>query len=312
MSWSSAEVGDQSGRVVLVTGGNSGIGLEAARVLAAHGARVVLGCRDRSRADHALDDLLGSTPSAAVEVLPLDLADLSSVELAAEEFAARHERLDVLVNNGGVMATPYRRTADGFELQFGVNHLGHFALTGRLLDRLLAADAPRVVTVSSSLHRRGRIAFDDLQGRRRYRKWEAYGQSKLANLLFSAELQRRATAAGQSLLAVAAHPGYASTGLQTAGPQMAGSRVGAWFAGLANRVFAQDASGGALPTVYAATSTDVAPDDFVGPGGPGGMRGAPVRDVPRSPAARDAADAARLWDVSEELTGVRYQALSRS
>jgi len=312
MSWSSAQVGDQSGRVALVTGGNGGIGLEAARVLADNGARVVLGCRDRSRADRALDDILRASPSAAVEVLPLDLADLSSVELAAEEFAARHERLDVLVNNAGVMATPYRRTVDGFELQFGVNHLGHFALTGRLLDRLLASAAPRVVTVSSSLHRRGRIAFEDLEGRRRYRKWEAYGQSKLANLLFSAELQRRATAAGLPLLAVAAHPGFASTGLQTVGPQMSGSRLGAWIATLGNRIFAQDATTGALPTVYAATSPDVTLDDFVGPGGLAGMRGAPVRGVERGPAARDAAVAARLWSVSEDLTGVRYPALTRS
>lgn len=312
MSWDSTQIGDQDGRVALVTGGNGGIGLEAARLLAANGARVILGARDRAQADRALDDIRRTAPHAAVEVLPLDLADLSSVELAATEFAARHPRLDVLVNNAGVMATPYRRTADGFELQFGVNHLGHFALTGRLLERLLAAPAPRVVTVSSAAHRIGRIAFDDLEGRRRYRKWEAYGQSKLANLLFSAELQRRATAAGSPLLSVAAHPGYASTGLQAVGPQMSGSWLGGWFAQLGVRIFAQDAVAGSWPTAYAATAGDVQPDDYVGPGGMGGMRGAPARGAVRSDAARDQAVAARLWTVSEDLTGVRYGTLARS
>ncbi len=299
MKWTASDVGDLSGRVVLVTGGNSGIGLEAVRVLAGHGARVVLACRDTAKGEAAARGLPG------VDVRELDLADLASVTEAAQSFAKAHDRLDVLVNNAGVMATPYRQTLDGFELQFGTNHLGHFALTGELLPALLAARAPRVVTVSSGAHRMGGIDFDNLDGSRGYHKWRAYAQSKLANLLFTSELQRRASAAGTGLIAVAAHPGYAATNLQQAGPRMAGSKVGEWLSGLGNLVFAQSAAAGALPTLYAATAPDVDGGDYIGPDGLGEMRGHPKK-VGTTPAARDAEVAARLWAVSEQLTGVRY------
>jgi len=296
-------------RTVLVTGGNSGIGLEAVRALAARGDRVVLAARDAAKGEAARDDVVGTLAEAEVELLSLDLADLASVERAAREVADRYERLDVLVNNAGVMATPYRRTADGFELQFGTNHLGHFALTGRLLPTLLAAPAPRVVTVASVAHRTGAIDFSNLDGSRGYSRYRAYGASKLANLLFTAELQRRADAAGASLIAAAAHPGYTATHLQLKGPQMSGSRILEVGAGLMNRLVGQSPVAGALPTVYAATMPDVRGDDYFGPDGPFEVRGAPTR-VGRSAAARDEAVARRLWEVSQDLTGVRYEALT--
>src|SRR3954464_7873739 len=247
--WTAADMADQSGRIAVVTGANSGIGFHAARELAAHGAKVILAVRDtEGKGAGAAARMTGD-----VEVRKLDLADLASVR----SFAAGVDGpLDLLVNNAGVMAPPRRETADGFELQLGTNHLGHFALTGLLLARLLAGDEPRVVTVSSGAHRMGRIDFDDPQSERRYRRWGAYGQSKLANLLFAFELQRRA---GLALLSVAAHPGYAATNLQ-------GRSLGVF-----NRLLAQSAASGALPALYAATA-DVPPAAYVGPGGPQEMR----------------------------------------
>ncbi|MGH8897368.1 MAG: oxidoreductase [Egibacteraceae bacterium] len=305
MAWTAQDIGDLSGSLVLVTGGNSGIGLAAVRALGGHGAHVLLACRDLAKGDQAAASVRKEHPRAAVEVLRLDLADLGSVAEAAEWVGQRHSRLDVLVNNAGVMAVPYRLTLDGFELQFGTNHLGHFALTGRLLALLLAAPSARVVTVSSSAHRMGRIDFENLDGSRGYRKWRAYSQSKLANLLFTFELQRRAGAAGADLVAVAAHPGYAATNLQRRGPQMSGSRVGERVMGLANRLFAQSPAAGALPALYAATTADVRGGDYIGPDGRGELRGYPTK-VGASAAARDPVVAGRLWAVSEELTGVRY------
>ena len=227
---------------------------------------------------------------------------------AAAEVAGRPEPLDLLVNNAGVMAPPRRETADGFELQLGTNHLGHFALTGLLAQKLKAAPAARVVTVTSGAHRIGSIDFDDLQRARRYRRWSAYGQSKLANLLFALELQRRAAAADLELRSMAAHPGYAATNLQTAGPQLdAGllSKLTAPVWSAANRFIAQGPEDGALPTLYAATEPDLPGGSLVGPGGLGGMRGAPALEVP-SGAALDEDTARRLWSVSEELTGVEF------
>jgi NAD(P)-dependent dehydrogenase (short-subunit alcohol dehydrogenase family) len=306
--WSVEHVGDQSGRTALVTGGNSGIGLETARVLAGHGAHVVIGCRDSDRAEQAAASIRSVHPAASVEVLALDLADLGAVAHAAETFRERHERLDILCNNAGVMAVPYRATADGFELQFGVNHVGHFALTGHLLGALLAASAPRVVTVSSTAHRIGSIDFDNLDAGRGYRKWPAYAQSKLANLLFTLELQRRAHAAGSPLIAAAAHPGYAATNLQARGPQMSGSVLGELAAKAGNALLGQSAAAGALPTLYAATMADVVGGDYFGPRGLAEARGRPTR-VGMSAAARDEPTAARLWEVSEQLTGVGYEEL---
>lgn len=299
--WTAADMPSLAGRTAVVTGANSGIGFHAARELAAHDARVVLAVRDLERGEEAAGRMGGT-----VEVLHCDLADLGSVRGFADVLRDRIDGLDLLVNNAGVMATPYRHTADGFELQFGTNHLGHFALTGLLLDRLLSAGSDaRVVTVSSGAHRMGRIDFDDLQSTRKYRPWRAYGQAKLANLLFTFELQRRADAAGAPLVSAAAHPGYAATNLQERGPQMAGSKVRAWGARVGNRLLAQSDDMGALPTLYAATYPSLAGGSYVGPDGAFEQRGHPKLVGP-SKAAADEATARRLWDVSEELTGVRY------
>jgi NAD(P)-dependent dehydrogenase (short-subunit alcohol dehydrogenase family) len=278
-----------TGRSVIVTGANSGIGRAAARALAGAGARVVLAVRDLDKGRAAAAAMPGET-----EVRKLDLASLSSVR----EFAAAWDgEIGLLINNAGVMVPPLTRTADGFELQLGTNHLGHFALTNLLLEHV----SGRVVTVSSGAHRFGAIDFDDLNWERKsYKAWRAYGQSKLANLLFTAELQRRLSAAGSAVLATAAHPGYAATNLQFHSQRRSMDLISM----LGNRLLAQDEDAGALPTLYAAIA-DVPGDSFAGAGGFMEMRGAP-KLVGRSSAAKDAAVARRLWDVSEELTGVRF------
>ena len=284
---------DLAGKTVIVTGANSGIGHAAAAALATAGATVVLAVRDQAKGEAAAATITGVT-----EVRPLDLARLDSVRAFA---ASWQGGIDLLINNAGVMIPPLTRTADGFELQFGTNHLGHFALTNLLLPHVAATG--RVVTVSSDAHRAGAIDFDDLNWeRRRYRPWRAYGQSKLANLLFTGELQRRLTEAGSTVLATAAHPGYAATNLQS----HSGSRVTAFaMKQLGNRLIAQDAAGGALPTLYAAVA-DIPGGSFAGPGPFGlGLRGAPTL-VGRSAAARDEQAARRLWTVSETLTGVSF------
>jgi len=303
--WSVDDMGDLDGRTVLVTGANSGLGLRSAEALAGHGARVLIACRNPDKGEAARDQVRAMARGAPPELVLLDLADLSSVEAAAEDVAARTDHLDGLMNNAGVMALPHRHTPDGFESQFGTNHLGHYALTGRLVPLLLAAPAPRVVTTSSTMHRIGRMRWDDLQHERRYMKWLVYGQSKLANLLFAFELDRRAKAAGTALRSLAAHPGYANTHLQAAGPEMRGSRFNLELMGMANRVFAQSDAAGALPQLRALTDPDVVGGEFFGPGGPGEMQGSPVQ-VKAKRAAYDTAAAQRLWDVSAELTGVTY------
>ena len=283
---------DLAGKTVIVTGANSGIGRAAAAALGCAGAAVVLAVRDQAKGEAAAATMPGTT-----EVRALDLASLDSVRAFA---AAWQGDIDLLINNAGVMIPPLSRTADGFELQFGTNHLGHFALTNLLLPHVVG----RVVTVSSDAHRSGAIDFDDLNWeRRRYRPWHAYGQSKLANLLFTSELQRRLTEAGSTVKATAAHPGYAATNLQS----HSGSRVVAFaMEQLGNRLIAQDAAGGALPTLYAAVA-DIPGGSFAGPSGPFGLglRGAP-KLVGRSAAARDEEVARRLWTVSETLTGVSF------
>lgn len=309
--WSEKDLPDLSGRVCVVTGGNSGLGLETARALAGAGAHVVIACRDAGRAEGALEEIRSGLPSAKVEALSLDLASLRSVRAFAAELGARHPAVHVLVNNAGVMALPRRETEDGFELQLGTNHLGHFALTGLLLPRLLAAPDPRVVTLSSTMHRAGRIDFEDLHGRRRYRKWPAYAQSKLANLLFTLELARRAERAGVALRSVGAHPGYAATNLQAAGPRMEGARLAERVMALGNRVLAQGAAEGARPTLYAAAAPEARNGGYYGPDGPLRLWGHPREESP-SRAARDQSAAGRLWEVSELLTGVRWEALPRS
>ncbi|SEM34640.1 oxidoreductase [Streptacidiphilus jiangxiensis] len=301
MAWSAADVPDQNGRVAVVTGANSGLGLETAKVLAARGATVVLACRDPKRAAAAADIVGGQGGKA--ELLALDLASLDSVRAAAAELRERFQRIDLLVNNAGVMFPAYGRTADGFELQIGTNHLGHFAFTGLVLDRLLPVPGSRVVVVASLAHQfaRGGVNFDDLQSERGYNRIGAYGRSKLANLLFAYELQRRLAAAEARTVAVAAHPGYSSTELTRHLP--------AWMQP-ANRVlveplFAQPAEQGALPSLRAATDPDALGGQYYGPSGFQQMRGAPklVRSIP---ASHDTAAQQRLWTVSQELTGVAY------
>jgi NAD(P)-dependent dehydrogenase (short-subunit alcohol dehydrogenase family) len=279
--------------------------LRSAEALAAAGARVLLACRNATKAAEALDTVNARAVAEPASVVSLDLSDLSSIEAAAREVGERVGHLDVLMNNAGVMAIPLRRTADDFEMQFGTNHLGHFALTGRLLPLLLAADAPRVVTTSSQAHRIGKIRWDDVQWRNRYSKWGAYGQSKLANLLFAFELHRRATREGTALVSVAAHPGYASTHLQAAGPEMARSPLMARAMVLGNRILAQSDAEGALPQLYAATMPGVAGGEYYGPDGLFEMQGAPEL-VRTKAAARDVGAAERLWELSEKATGVTY------
>ena len=307
--WAIADIPVQSGRVAIVTGANSGLGSESALALAAKGAHVVLACRDAAKAQSALQAIRAASPAVSVEAMALDLASLASVRAFAEAFVAQHERLDLLCNNAGVMAIPHRRTADGFEMQFGTNHLGHFALTGLLLPRLLDTPGARVVSVSSSAHRPGKIHWDDLQLERSYRNWRAYAQSKLANLLFAFELDRRLRKAGTSVISVAAHPGYAATNLQSVGARMEGSRALERLFEVANRLIAQSAAMGALPTLYAATAPEVQGGDYFGPASLGEMWGHP-RKVRSSARSKDLADAARLWKLSEALTDVRFAALA--
>ena len=299
--WTADDIPDLIGTRAVVTGANSGLGLETALALARRGAEVTMACRSPERGAAALThlrDQLG--PDAAVELRLLDLADLGSVRAFADGWDGP---LDLLVNNAGIMAVPYGLTADGFEQQLGTNHLGPFALTGLLLPALREAAVARVVTVSSQGHRMGRIAFEDLQSHRSYQRWLAYGQSKLANLLFTRELTRRLSRAGATANAAAAHPGGADTNL------VAGATGGRGVQAALGRRFStligQSAAAGALPSLYAATMPDVVPGDYFGPSGPGEVRGAPTR-VGMSARARDAVVGQRLWDVSEELTGVVY------
>jgi NAD(P)-dependent dehydrogenase (short-subunit alcohol dehydrogenase family) len=306
--WTEADVPDLSGRLAVVTGANSGLGFETARVLAGAGARVVMACRDAGRGARAQEAIRAGAPRGEAVVMPLDLSSLASVRDFAKAFGDRFDRLDLLCNNAGVMALPLRRTADGFEMQFGTNHLGHFALTGLLLEPLQAADAARVVTVSSTAHRIGRIRFDDLQWTRGYGKWPAYGQSKLANLLFAYELQRRFERAGWPVQSLAAHPGYASTELQATGPRMEGNAFMVRFMGWANGIFSQSAAMGALPSLYAACAPEARGGEYYGPGRLFEMMGPPAR-VGSSRRSRDEDAARRLWEVSAELTGVDYAAL---
>ncbi|MGW0843248.1 oxidoreductase [Streptomyces sp. NPDC002787] len=305
--WNVRDIPDQSGRTAVVTGGNSGIGYVAARELARRGAHVVLACRSAQRGAAALERMSSEVPDGRAELMRLDLGDLGSVREFAEAYGGAHDRLDLLVNNAGVMAVAQGRTADGFETQFGTNHLGHFALTGVLLPRLLAAPGARVVTVSSGMHMRANIDIDDLNSERKYGRWLAYGRSKTANLLFTHELARRLAASGSEVVAAAAHPGYAATNLQTAGPSAEGRRGVERFMRVGNRFFAQSAEAGALPTLYAATAPGVSPDSFIGPSFLM-WRGAPGPS-PRAPWTLNDQAGERLWAASEQLTGVTYAEL---
>ncbi len=304
-TWSTGDIGDLTGRVALVTGANSGIGYQTVRALADHGAHVIMACRDEEKARRARDKLESELDRSSLELLPLDLADLVSVHRAATRVLATHARLDILVNNAGVMGAPYRQTADGFELQMATNHLGHFALTGLLLDRIVTTERARVVTVSSHMHRVGRLELDDVAGVTPRNTWVTYGSSKLANLLFTAELARRLTAEGLPTLAVAAHPGWTRSNLAGSGVALGTSRVRRKLGRTAGATLGQSAAAGALPVLCAATSSSVRTGMYVGPARLFRLVGPPRIDQP-SRRARDMTVAAALWSASEELTGVHY------
>ncbi len=304
MPWTRDDVPSMDEETVVITGANSGIGFHAARVFAAKGADVTMACRSVERGEDAADEIREEVPDAPVEVRELDLASLDSVEDFADGFIQDHDALDVLCNNAGVMAIPRTETKDGFETQFGVNHLGHFALTAHLSDLVVSTDRARVVTTSSGAHERGTIDFEDPHGEDEYTKWDAYAQSKLANLLFAFELQRRFEDADVDVKSVGVHPGYAATDLQRRGPEMEGSRLKLGLMKAMNAVLAQSAERGALPILYGATA-ELEGGEYVGPGGFMNMRGYPEVQEPNE-RARDKETAERLWEVSEELTGVEF------
>lgn len=297
--WTEADIPDQSGRTVVITGANTGIGFEAARALAEHGARVLMACRNTEKADAAAQRIAATAPDASVEVIATDVSSLASVEAAAKTIRGTTDELHLLINNAGIMMTPRWVSDDGHEMQFATNHLGHFALTGRLLDLVLASPDSRVVAVSSNAHKFGRMNFDDLDAEQKYRRTGQYGMTKLANVLFVRELQRRLTEAGSDTIAMACHPGGSNTELSRDVPGFMKA-----LEPLSAR-FMQDAAMGALPTLRAATDPGATGGQYYGPDGMGEMRGNPiVRKT--SKAAQNDADAAHLWEISEELTGVTY------
>jgi NAD(P)-dependent dehydrogenase (short-subunit alcohol dehydrogenase family) len=293
--WTAENIPDLNGQVAIVTGANSGIGYEMARALAYKNATVILACRDESKGQAAAQQIVQEHPGAKAELLLLDLADLASVRRFAAEFTSRYDRLDKLVNNAGIMRPPFGKTPDGFELQFGTNHLGHFALTGLLLNLIIRTPQARVVTVSSGGERFSKIDLNNLNAEKGYDAGAAYGQSKLANLLFTYELQRRFESAGVDAIAAAAHPGWTATNLPVHWRML---RILTLFIG-------QKPEMGALPTLYAATAPDVQGGDYYGPDGRLELRGHPTR-VQSSDRSHDKAVAARLWTASEELTGVSF------
>jgi NAD(P)-dependent dehydrogenase (short-subunit alcohol dehydrogenase family) len=299
MPWKLAQAPTQQGRIAIVTGANVGLGFETALGLAAKGCSVVLACRNIAKAEAAKAGILARHPKASIHCMALDLASLRSVRKFAAAYKRRHKKLDLLINNAGIMMPPFSLSEDGFESQLAANYLGHFALTGLLLPLITKTADSRIVSLSSLAHHWSGIRFDDLQFARGYDKRLAYGQSKLACLMFAYELQRRLARAGHGTLSVAAHPGVSSTNLFQHLPKIVGV-----FAPLTTLVF-QSAEGGARPTLYAALGDDIRGGDYCGPQSMGGMRGDPVK-VGSSPRSRDEAVAARLWAVSEELTGVRF------
>jgi len=304
-TWTSKDIPDQTGKVIIVTGANSGLGYETSLALASRGAQVIMACRNPAKAERAKQQILYKHPNSTVELRTLDLADLNSVRSFAEDFARDYQKLDILINNAGLMAIPYLKTRDGFEMQFGVNHLGHFALTGLLLRNLLSTAGSRVVSISSFMHKMGHMNFQDLNSENGYERWEAYSQSKLANLLFCYELDRKLRAYNAETISVIAHPGYSNTHLQFVAAEMEGARLKAAIVNLGNRWLAQNAAMGALPTLYAATVSHVQGGEFFGPSGLLEIRGYPVK-VESNQRSHSRDDALRLWEVSEQLTSVTY------
>jgi len=302
--WDKTQIPTLAGKTALVTGANSGLGYEISLALAAKGAQVIMACRNLDKANQAAAGIRSQVANAALVIKELNLSDLASVRRFAAEIQQQSSTLDLLINNAGIMAIPQRTTADGFEMQFGTNHLGHFALTGLLLGPLLATRGARVVTVSSGLHENATINFADLMGTQGYDKWKAYGQSKLANLLFAYALQRKFGAAGVNAISVGAHPGYAATNLQSGGE----SFIERLAMAVGNRLLAQSAASGALPILYAATASDVNGCDYIGPTGFQGMRGAAGK-LRSNAESYNEEIATKLWKISHELTGVAYAEL---
>lgn len=301
--WTANDMPDQTGRVAIVTGANVGLGYESVLALARKGAQVIVASRDQTKAQKAVSSIKEQVPGAKIEFIRLDLASLASVREFVNEFRQRYDRLDILLNNAGVMAIPRRETADGFEMQLGTNHLGHFALTGLLLDLILKTPGSRIINTSSSAHLFGQMYLEDPQLRQNYGRWKSYGQSKLANVLFTFELQRRLAAAGYNTISASAHPGYANTNLQATSATTSKSLIDTVFYRFGNPIVAQSAAMGALPQLYAATAPEAKGGEFYGPRF--FMRGYPKR-AKVNKRAYDEAVARRLWNLSEELTGVQY------
>lgn len=305
MPWTIADAPDLTGKRFVITGANSGLGLEATRHLVSKNASIVMACRNTQKGEEAAAGVRAKVPTASIDVMALDLSSLASIAAFAKALAAKYSVVDVLMNNAGVMALPFSKTADGFEMQIGTNHLGHFALTAQVLPLLEAAPAPRIVSVSSNAHLMGKIKLDDLNSEKSYSKWPAYGQSKLANLLFIYELERWLRKHGKKSIAVAAHPGYSSTNLQTA-DAMKQSSIGEWVMKLGNSLFAQSAEMGSLPQVYAAVHPEVKGGQYFGPDGFMAQAGFP-KLAESNAASHDEAVAAKLWALSEQLTKVSFQ-----
>ena len=308
--WTEEDIPDLTGKIAVVTGANSGTGYEATRALASKGATVVMSCRNLEKAEAAAEKIKNKIPEAKLEIVQLDLSDLSSVKKFAESYSEKHETLDLLLNNAGIMMPPYSKTVDGFELQLGTNHMGHFALTGLLLNLLIATKGSRVVTMSSTAHTRAEFDFDDISLEDTYSRVSAYGRSKLANLLFAYEFQRKLDDAGIKMLSNAAHPGWSATSLQTTGPREgSGGRIRSWALRFGNFIFAQSAAMGALPMLYGVISPDAEGGVYYGPRSLGGWRGYPKK-TESNDLSHNKDDAKKLWELSEELTGIKYEALT--
>lgn len=304
--WSYEDIGDQTGKTFVITGANSGLGFWATKGLAANNATVIMACRNEGKAESAASEIKEEYPEADLDILLLDLASLDSVEQFADKFKNRYDKLHGLLNNAGLMQPPFKKTEDGFELQMGVNHFGHFALTGLLLDNITSTPDARVISQSSLAHTMtDGIDFETINSEENYTRTDAYAQSKLANLLFSFELDRKFKKKGIDALSVAVHPGYTATNLQSTGPALDGWSFWSLLYKFTNKVLAQSTDMGALPMLYAAVESDVSGGDYIGPGGFQEARGYPAR-VKAEETAYDEEQARRLWELSEHLTGVSY------
>lgn len=307
--WNKTHIHDLSGKIVIVTGANSGLGYEVTKALAEKGAHVVMGCRSTEKGEKAVNHVKNEIEEASIDLIRLDLSDLSSIKSFASSFKEKYRSLDILCNNAGVMQVPKSQTIDDFEMHFGINHLGHFALTGLLIDTLLNTEKSRIVTVSSNAHKMGKINFDDINMDKNYGRTSAYSRSKLANLLFAYELQRRLSN-WSSTISVSAHPGYASTNLQSTGPGMGKGKFWLWSYKILNRIIAQSAEMGALPILYAATAENVKGGEYIAPNGYGQWRGYPKK-TESSKASYNESTAKQLWELSVDLTKINYSSLDK-